>query len=206
MLMSMGAEASKSPTVAKILAASEGLFFDRAYADVTVDQVAEAAALTKGAVYHHFSSKEQLYLAMLHRDLEEKRQIHQRAVDLEGTCEQRLRRLTQDFLMLPKHKRNLIGLVRRDVNVFDAATRDKLVMAYQQALPDLIERILRDGIRDREVIPSDPRILAWQFVALFEVMLTPYADQRFACDEDKLNHVMSLFFGGCSRESPDPRQ
>jgi AcrR family transcriptional regulator len=195
-----------NPTVANILGASESLFLSRSYADVTVDQVAVAAIVTKGAVYHHFGSKQALYLAMLHRDLADKRRLHQLAVELDGSCEERLRRLTLDFLSLPRHKRNLIGLVRRDVNIFAPPTREQLVHAYQEALPNLVERIIRDGIRDREIVPADPRLLAWHFVALVEVVLTPYADQRFACNEDKLNHVMSLFLGGCSRDGAGNEQ
>jgi AcrR family transcriptional regulator len=187
-------------TMGRILSAAEELFLDRNYADVTVAGVAEAAQLTKGAVYHHYSSKQQLYLAMLHRDLAEKRRLHRQGVDLDGTCAERLRHLTHVFLSLPKNKRNLITLVRRDVNIFSGQTRDDLVQAYQQALPDLVEQILRDGIRDGELIPGDPRLLAWHFVALVEVLLTPYSDRCFARDEDKLNYVMSLFLDGCSRE------
>lgn len=198
--------ATKSPTAANIIEASEDLFLSRAYADVTVDQVAQAANVTKGAVYHHFGSKQALYLAVLHNDLAAKRRLHQKAVELEGTCEQRLRRLTLDFLGLPENKRKLVSLVRRDVNVFDPNAREGLVEAYQEALPNRIEHIIRDGVRDRELIPCDPRLMAWHFVAIVEVLLTPYADQRFACDEDKLNHVMSLFLGGCARDGSGGEQ
>jgi AcrR family transcriptional regulator len=188
-------------TIARILAAAEDLFLERNYADVTVSQVAAAAELTKGAVYHHFSSKEALYLAMLHNDLAEKRRLYRReAVEFTGPCSSRLRQLTQAFLSLPERKRGLTSLVRRDINVFPNPIRSELIRAYQEALPDLVEEIVRDGIRDGELIPCDPRLLAWQFVALVEVLLTPYALQRFACDEDRLNYVVSLFLDGCSRE------
>ena len=186
--------------MARILAAAEDLFLERNYADVTVAQVAEAAQLTKGAVYHHFSSKEQLYLAMLHNDLAEKRRVYRQGVDLEGTTAERLRRLTGAFLALPKKKRKLISLVRRDVNIFTDPIRSELVRAYQAALPDLVEQIIRDGVREGELIPCDPRLLAWHFVALVEILLTPYADRCLVRDEDKLNHVLSLFLDGCSRE------
>ncbi len=198
--MLMVRDGRSKETITRILAAAEELFLARNYADVTVSQVAEAAQLTKGAVYHHFSSKEELYLAMLHNDLAEKRRLHRQAgVELAGSCAERLRHLTAAFLSLPDHKRHLIGLVRRDINIFPVAVRDELVRAYQQALPDLVEEILRDGVRDGELIPGDPRLLAWQFVALVEVLLTPYAEQRFTHDEDKLNYVLSLFFHGCLR-------
>lgn len=182
-----------------MLSAAEELFVARAYSDVTIDEIAAAANVTKGAVYHHFSSKEELYLAMLHEDLSHKRNLFLEAARLSGSCEARLRQLTQDFLSLPETKRNLIALVRRDINIVKAEAREALVQAYQQALPDQVEQIIRDGVRDREIVPSDPRLLAWHFVALVEVILTPYAGKRFACDEDKINHVMSLFLGGCSR-------
>jgi len=198
--MSLSTQPSpKQATAAKIIAAAAELFVARNYADVTVDQVALKAEVTKGAVYHHFNSKEELYVAMLRADLERKRAVHQRAVNALGSCRDRLRALTASFLALPDNERQLITLVRRDANIFDNPLRDELVRAYQRALPDPIEAIIRDGIRDGEIMPGDPRLLAWQYIALFEVLLTPYASERFAKDEDKLNYVMSTFFYGCAR-------
>jgi AcrR family transcriptional regulator len=194
-------------TVTRILSSAEELFLERNYADVTVSQVAEAAGLTKGAVYHYFPSKEKLYLAMLHNDLAQKSRLYrQQALEIGGSCAERLRHLTRAFLSLPETKRRLIGLVRRDVNIFPPQLRDELVRAYQQALPDLVEEIIRDGVRDGELMPCDPRLLAWQFVALVEVVLTPYAKQRFACDDDKLNYVLSMFLNGCARERNGDRR
>jgi|TARA_B100000953_G_scaffold238989_1_gene200514 AcrR family transcriptional regulator len=188
-------------TVERILSAAERLFLERNYADVTVTQVAEAADLTKGAVYHHFPSKEQLYMAMLYKDFAEKNRLYRHvAVNYEGSCEERLQRLTRAFFSLPERKRRLISLVRRDINIFPDTLRDELVRKYQAALPDLIEEIIRDGVRDGLLVPGDPRLLAWQFVALVEVLLTPYAEQRFTLDEDKVNYVVRIFLDGCSRQ------
>lgn len=200
--MSAPRRSTATATADKIRAAAAALFVIRNYADVTIDQVADAADLTKGAVYHHFHSKERLYVDALLHDLDKKRRLHVSAAKTGGTCRERLRTLTASFLALPGDERKLIQLVRRDSNIFDDETRAQLVQAYQAALPDPIEGILRDGIRDGEIIPCDPRLLAWQFVATVEVLLTEYADQRFSCDDDKLNYVMSVFFGGCQATSP----
>lgn len=196
--MGMEIDTKTSGTAANIIAAAEALFVERNYADVTLSQVADTAKVTKGAIYHHFESKQRLYLTMLLGDLETKRRLHRESVEGSGTAQQRLRNLTGSFLSLPDYKRNLIGLVRRDINIFETETRDQLVEAYQKALPELVEEILRDGIRDGEIIPCDPRLLAWQFVAVVEVILTPYANQRFGSNEDRLNYVMSVFLNGCS--------
>jgi len=50
-----------------LLAAGRSLFVSQGYDQTTVDQIAERAGLTKGAVYFHFDSKEALLLALLDR-------------------------------------------------------------------------------------------------------------------------------------------
>ena len=45
----------------KLLDAATRLFHENGYQAVTVNDICEAAQLTKGAFYHHFDSKEALY-------------------------------------------------------------------------------------------------------------------------------------------------
>ena len=191
--------ARSEATVANILGAAQALFLNQNYADVTMDDIAEAAGVTKGALYHHFANKEALYLAMMHADLEEKKALFQAAVESQGTCRERLWRLTQIFLELSREKRDLIKLVRRDVNVFKDPIRSQLVRAYQAALPEQIEIILRDGIRDGELAPADPRLLAWLHVALVDVVLTRYAESVLQSQENVLDFVTNLFFNGAGK-------
>lgn len=166
------------------------------YADVTMDEIAEAAGVTKGALYHHFESKEALYLEMMHVDLQKKRELFCSAIDQAGSTRDRLRRLTQRFLDLPPEERGLIKLVRRDINIFKDPVRERLVRAYQTSLPQPIESVIRDGIKRKELAPGDSRLLSWMYVAMVEVMLTSYAATRFEDPEGMLEAVLDLFFSG----------
>jgi AcrR family transcriptional regulator len=47
-----------------VLDAARSLFGRNGYAQTSVDEIAEAARVTKGAVYHHFASKEALFRAV----------------------------------------------------------------------------------------------------------------------------------------------
>lgn len=189
-------------TIANILAAAANLFVSKNYAEVTMEQIAEASRVTKGALYHHFSSKEELYLHLMHADLAEKRSLFGQAIDSATGCRERLRRLTRTFFNLPSEKLLLIKLVRRDINVFGEPARSELVRAYQSSLPDLVETVIRDGIRDGGLSPSDPRLLSWQFVAMVEVTLARYADDVFDDTDAKLDHVLDLFFCGAAANQP----
>ncbi len=187
-------------TEARIIDAATDLFLENNYADVTTDMIARAAAVTKGGLYHHFPSKSQLYVSMMERDLERKRELFEQAVQMPGTSRERLERLTRDFLELPDAERRLTRLVRRDINAFVGEERDQLVRAYQRALPEQIEAILRDGMRDGELAPGDARLLSWSFVALVEVVIAEYADRVFDTIEERLDHVLDLFFNGASQK------
>ena len=54
---------AKALTRERILEQAQRLFRERGYAATSLEQVAEAAQVTKGAIYGHFSSKEDLLLS-----------------------------------------------------------------------------------------------------------------------------------------------
>ncbi len=190
-------------TRSRILEAARGLFLDQNFATVTTAQIGEAAEVTKGGLYHHFSSKEELYLAFLREDLAAKEALFSKAVDLEGTVRERLALLTRSFFELPPALRKTARLVRRDINVFAGIYRQQLVLDYQRALPRQVEAILRDGMADGTLSVTDPRLLSWHFVALVEVTLSPYANSVFEDIDSKLELVLDLFLGGASATTGD---
>jgi AcrR family transcriptional regulator len=56
---------SKERTRQRLLAEAQRLFRERGYAATSLEQIAEAAEVTKGAIYGHFSSKEDLMLSAM---------------------------------------------------------------------------------------------------------------------------------------------
>jgi AcrR family transcriptional regulator len=67
----------REATQGAILAAAFQLFGERGFAAVTVDEIAAAAGVAKGAVYHHFPRKEALFEAVFERAAAElQRRIH----------------------------------------------------------------------------------------------------------------------------------
>ena len=56
---------SKERTRQRLLAEAQRLFRERGYAATSLEQIAEAADVTKGAIYGHFASKEDLLLSAI---------------------------------------------------------------------------------------------------------------------------------------------
>jgi AcrR family transcriptional regulator len=57
-------KAQGTATRTSLLEAARTLFGDQGYADTSLDEVVSLAAVTKGALYHHFSGKEDLFAAV----------------------------------------------------------------------------------------------------------------------------------------------
>ena len=62
----------RAATTAAILASARALFAERGFEGTSIDDIALAAGVAKGAVYHHYPSKEAVFVEVLdavHRDV-----------------------------------------------------------------------------------------------------------------------------------------
>src|SRR5512141_975059 len=85
-------QAMKERTRERLLDAAAVVFARRGIEAASLDEVAEAAGYTKGAIYSNFSSKTELIAALMDRRITQ--QLAASEVDLEGvTLEQGLRAL-----------------------------------------------------------------------------------------------------------------
>src|ERR1700689_4950790 len=72
---------TRSETRERILQAAGEVFTSRGYDGASLDQVAAAAGLTKGAVYSSFSGKDELFFALVADRLEERLAVVADAAD-----------------------------------------------------------------------------------------------------------------------------
>ncbi len=69
----------------EIVKAGLRAFANKGYAAARLEDVAEEAGVTRGAIYWHFENKEDLYIQLMEQTLERyKRQVH-RALEIEGS-------------------------------------------------------------------------------------------------------------------------
>jgi len=64
----------------EIIIAAEKVFFHKGLAESTMDEIAEAAELSKGTLYLYYKSKEDLYLAVSMRGMDVMYELFERAV------------------------------------------------------------------------------------------------------------------------------
>lgn len=78
---------TRAQTRARLLQAASEVFAERGYDRASLDDVAAAAGLTKGAVYSSFSSKDELFYALMRERIGERLALVAEAVDRQVTLE-----------------------------------------------------------------------------------------------------------------------
>jgi TetR/AcrR family transcriptional regulator len=87
----------QSPGEAAILSAGVRLFSEQGFDGVSMRGVAQAAGVSKANIYHHFSSKEALYLAILQSSAAETAALVENLADGAGGFDERLKDFSKAY-------------------------------------------------------------------------------------------------------------
>jgi AcrR family transcriptional regulator len=141
----------------RILAEALRLFGARGYARVSIEEIAEAAGVTKGAVYHWFTDKDDLGRELQHDLYQRLSSVALRALDPERDAIVNMRRSFEAYV-------DALGSFE-DARFFlrDAWVIPALDEAGRQDHDDAIEfvhGVLIEAIARGEIVPLDPDALA----------------------------------------------
>jgi AcrR family transcriptional regulator len=148
------------------------LFAERGYGAVTNKDVADAAGITTGALYHYVDSKLDLYLAV-HRDMQ--RRVYGRFVEVVESCGSFLGQL--DGVLEAAHALNVedpslalfVGTVRTDMRRFPeiAERLERSVAARDEFFVSIVDV----GVASGEIRPED-REMVVEFIRVLLIGLT----------------------------------
>ena len=163
----------RSPTPGRLLDAAERLMLGQGYAATTVDEICEAAKLTKGSFFHYFESKEALGQALLERFCHSALQRMQQAVA--GQTSDPLKRVYAhvDFMIAASKRCGnepgcLLGTFAQELSDTHPAMRALCAKAFGR-WADLLKRDLDEARAKRAPRRDiDTRGLADTFIAVLE--------------------------------------
>jgi AcrR family transcriptional regulator len=99
---------------AQLLALGLAMFSERAYDEVAVDDLARAAGVSKGLLYHYFPTKRDLYVAAIGEA--SRRLLEETTGQRDGAPEERLRRGLSTYLdFVERHGKAYVALMRGGV-------------------------------------------------------------------------------------------
>jgi AcrR family transcriptional regulator len=147
----------------RLLDAALAVVAARGYDRTSLDQVAAAAGFTKGAVYSNFATKDELFLALLDRELRARVAAVRRALSTAEGPRDVGARLAAALVEDPTD-------VMVDSDFWCRAVRDPAVRAqyaaHRQSLRDLVAAAVTDLLPSGTAADLDPRQVAGAALAL----------------------------------------
>lgn len=159
-------------TVKLILDVSTRLFSEKGYDDTSLQDIINETKLSKGAIYHHFSSKEDILKAIFHRLGNENAEIFAKIRDdnrLRGI--EKLRKIFQTAVF---HSNQSVLLTVSPCLLNNPRfLAMQIEQIYELIAPQFVEPILAEGIKDGSINIENPHEIAEVIMILTNVWLNP---------------------------------
>ena len=170
-------------TVESILSVSTRLFLENGYEKTSIQDIVNALGMSKGAVFHHFKSKEDIFYAVLNKQAEYMEQVFSKWLEetKKGNAREKITALLEKALKDRESRADLDRLVSSQLqnhrfivaNMQDSVNRSAPVLA----------KLLREGIKDGSITTKNPDECA----EVFFLLLSTWCDHElFECDINRL--------------------
>lgn len=189
-----------------ILQAAMDLLIEKGYYETSMDELAARVGISKGAVYLHFASKEDLIFALFARGVRAFTRSLDDMLASEGSPREKLSRVMQLFYGNMAGKRfHLMAAVGQspDLHRLLAEKHNELEALWQEPSRRLSE-VIEEGKRAGEFDPALPTPL---ISALLWSLLTPHGFQQMVMRdgmamEEMVGHLRRYFFKGIAAGEP----
>jgi TetR/AcrR family transcriptional regulator of autoinduction and epiphytic fitness len=194
-----GPRARRPDSRSAIIDAAERLFLERGFGAVSMDELAEAADVARRTLYNQFSSKEEIFRAMLLRVSGQLEAAFPPGVETQGDAEEVLRLIARMILKLHEHPAYL-GFLR--MVVADSRQFPWIAEEFAAVMDPLTERLTRYlahltaiGVLDCHI----PLLAAHQFMGMLnELSLWPWMTGRESIpvsETDVIEETIRMFLG-----------
>ncbi len=191
----------------EILLAALKVFADKGYAQANIEEIAESAEFSKGALYNYFSNKEEMFIALLEEGFSDFEQILKEGFDNDLPVREKFKRFTKGALEYFEHNPDYLTLFFKE----NLQLKIKLISSFRerfahrrQALVEIMTAPLQQGIAAGELRNID----AAQLVEVFWNLIFAFLLHNRCCENkasiaDDVNAIQTIFFDGIELEKPE---
>ncbi|MCG7382460.1 TetR/AcrR family transcriptional regulator [Paenibacillus sp. ACRRY] len=176
-------------TVQHILSVAAQLFTDKGFEKTSIQDILDALGMSKGAIYHHFKSKDEILNAVMEQQFDySARMLDQLVIETHAaTAREKLVHILEQVLSDPQaHSLDRVLQTQIKNPLF-------IVRGIQQAVKidaPVIADILREGVVDGSISTADPEATAEVFMMLVNIWINPAIFGRTISDTKQRLHFL----------------
>lgn len=168
----MGRNKYPEETVRKILDTAERLFMEKGYDRASLQDIITETGLSKGAIYHHFTSKEDIFYSVCDRIGRRNAQVLSGVRDDPGLNGLNKLRVMFKVSLQPERQAKMFCMMPYLLdNAKFLATEMRSI--FTEVVPLFVEPIIRQGMADGSIPTQYPRELAEAMLLLSDIWINP---------------------------------
>lgn len=194
-------EQSKANTRERLLDAARSVFASSGFHGASVEEIASSAGYSTGALYSNFDGKEDLFLALMEREIEEHAREISEAVARRHSVSERAAGGARAWMTMIEREPELLLLFMEfwAYGVRDAQVRPKVAARFAQ-VRRLLTTLIADAARELDLELELP---AEQLAVAIDALADGIARQKLAdpdaVPDDLMGRVLALLLGAVSR-------
>jgi AcrR family transcriptional regulator len=197
----MTREQSKANTRERLLAAARSAFARHGFHGASVEEIASSAGFSTGALYSNFDGKEDLFLVLMEREIDEHVQEISEAVRERPSMADRATGGARQWMAMIEREPELLLLFMEfwAYGVRDLKVRPKVAARFAQ-VRERLTQLIADGAREFEL---ELEIPAEQLAVAVDALADGIARQKLtdpeAVPDDLMGRVLALLFLAATR-------
>ena len=185
----------------QILNAAFEVFVKKGYAKTTMDDIVVSSNLSKGALYHYYKSKKELFLSLIDhweiytfKDFYDKKSQDKKASDI-------LRFFGENVINTLNEKKHayIAEIEFRAMSNQDTEIKKRSNILYGKLL-ELFEKVVKKGIKENEFKDLDIRKTSMAFLAIFQsITWFVIADETAVSADEYIRDSIELIIDSISK-------
>lgn len=190
---------------AQILEAGEKLFAKKGFYPTTMEEVARAAGLAKGTIYLHFDDKRDLFFSIIEKKLDILLEKIEKEMRKHEFPSQRIKLAIGIHLRFLEENRDFFKIMQALPESLKQEMERRLkgrVIEKQSRYVEILDQLIRKGIRNQEIKSLDSRKLAVILVGMMHSLTIYWISRKekgSLSQDDSL--VWQVFWEGISEEA-----
>ena len=153
----------------EILEAAKRVFAKKGFAATTIDEIAQEAEFSKGAMYGYFDSKEDLFFSLIQEKSDDIEGRFREVAESSDDPETKVRDLVETYLTFFEEDRDFFQIIASEQPRLGVETESRLRENMRERCTrglDLIEEVMEDAVSAGVLKEIDPRLLATGLVGI----------------------------------------
>jgi AcrR family transcriptional regulator len=194
-------EQSRANTRERLLAAARSVFARGGFHGASVEEIASEAGFSTGALYSNFEGKEDLFLVLMEREIDEHAQEIAAAVRERASVSERAAGGARQWMTMIEREPEALLLFMEfwAYGVRDARVRPKVAARFAQ-MRQVLTGLIADGVRDFDLELTIP---AEQLAVAIDALADGIARQKLAdpdaVPDELMGTVLSLLLAAVTR-------